>query len=75
MSIKLRKTAPNAHTVTIGTRELFFSYETLCGGTTADGTRYQTDVTYSRTTTRDLNAAGYKGAEKVSPEQLAQLAS
>lgn len=50
--------------------EAYYSYKTLVGVVAADGTRYRTEVMYSRTTSKHLGQFRLGNAEKVSQSAL-----
>lgn len=65
----------NVTEVTIAGASLLFSYGTLVGVTRKGGTRFKTDKKHSSTTSKHLNAAGYRDADARSPEELESFAA
>lgn len=63
--MKLTQIGSNQSEVTTndGTRVLF-SYSTPVAATMPDGNQYKTSTKYSSTTTRHINANGYRNAEE-----------
>ena len=54
--------------------ELMYSYKTLVAVRTPEGCCFQTDVKYSRTTSKHIGQFGMKGAEKIPQDKLEALA-
>ena len=71
----VKTTAGNVTQVIIAGASLLFSYGTLVGVTRKSGTRFRTNKRHSATTSKHLNAAGYRDADERSPEELERFAS
>lgn len=71
----VRSPSSNVTEVMIAGATLLFSYGTLVGVTRSGGSRFKVSKHYSSTTSKHLNAAGYRDADARSPEELERFAS
>lgn len=74
--MKFRLLRPNSGDygeIRIGDLSIFFSYQTVVGVLTSKGEYFRSEIDYSRTTLKHMDALGIKNADKVSAEKLEMM--